>query len=59
MGVTCSARRAGSGSRPRAAIEARLHLVSRFRQIMYRPRRGLGGPATALVLSSMELVKEI
>ncbi len=28
----------------REAIEARLHLVPRFRQLIYRPRRGLGGP---------------
>jgi WS/DGAT/MGAT family acyltransferase len=28
----------------RSAIEARLHLVPRFRQLIYRPRRGLGGP---------------
>jgi WS/DGAT/MGAT family acyltransferase len=27
-----------------AAIEARLHLVPRFRQLLVRPRRGLGGP---------------
>jgi len=27
-----------------AAIEARLHLVPRFRQLIYVPRRGLGGP---------------
>jgi hypothetical protein len=27
-----------------AAIEARLHLVPRFRQLLYRPRRGLGWP---------------
>jgi diacylglycerol O-acyltransferase len=26
------------------AIEARLHLLPRFRQILYVPRRGLGGP---------------
>lgn len=28
----------------RQAIEARLHLVPRFRQLLYTPRRGLGGP---------------
>jgi len=28
----------------RAAIEARLHLVPRFRQLIHRPRRGLGVP---------------
>ena len=28
----------------RDAIEARLHLVPRFRQLLYVPRRGLGGP---------------
>ena len=28
----------------RAAIEARLHLVPRFRQLIHVPRRGLGGP---------------
>jgi len=28
----------------RAAIEARLHLVPRFRQLLYLPRRGLGWP---------------
>jgi diacylglycerol O-acyltransferase len=28
----------------RAAIQARLHLVPRFRQRVYVPRRGLGGP---------------
>jgi len=27
-----------------AAIEARLHLVPRFRQLIYVPRRGFGGP---------------
>src|SRR5215213_332751 len=28
----------------RRAIEARLHLLPRFRQILYLPPRGLGGP---------------
>jgi diacylglycerol O-acyltransferase len=28
----------------REAIEGRLHLVPRFRQLLYVPRRGLGGP---------------
>lgn len=28
----------------REAIEPRLHLVPRFRQLLYEPRRGLGGP---------------
>jgi diacylglycerol O-acyltransferase / wax synthase len=28
----------------RAAVEDRLHLVPRFRQLLYAPRRGLGGP---------------
>jgi diacylglycerol O-acyltransferase len=28
----------------RKAVEARLHLVPRFRQTIYLPRRGLGGP---------------
>lgn len=28
----------------RQAIEARLHLVPRFRQLLHVPRRGLGGP---------------
>ena len=28
----------------RHAIEARLHFVPRFRQLIYTPRRGLGGP---------------
>jgi WS/DGAT/MGAT family acyltransferase len=28
----------------RSAIEARLHLIPRFRQLIYSPRRGLGGP---------------
>ena len=28
----------------REAIEGRLHLVPRFRQLLYAPRRGLGGP---------------
>ena len=28
----------------REAIEARLHLLPKFRQILYVPRRGLGGP---------------
>ncbi len=28
----------------RLAIEARLHLVLRFRQLLFTPRRGLGGP---------------
>jgi diacylglycerol O-acyltransferase / wax synthase len=28
----------------RRAVESRLHLVPRFRQLLYRPRRGLGGP---------------
>ncbi len=28
----------------RAAIQSRLHLVPRFRQLIYHPRRGLGGP---------------
>jgi WS/DGAT/MGAT family acyltransferase len=28
----------------RDAIERRLHLLPRFRQILYEPRRGLGGP---------------
>ena len=28
----------------RDAIAARLHLVPRFRQLLYLPRRGLGGP---------------
>jgi len=28
----------------RQAVEARLHLVPRFRQVIYEPRRGLGGP---------------
>jgi diacylglycerol O-acyltransferase / wax synthase len=28
----------------RRAIEARLHLLPRFRQLLYRPRRGLGWP---------------
>jgi diacylglycerol O-acyltransferase / wax synthase len=28
----------------RAAVQARLHLVPRFRQLLYLPRRGLGGP---------------
>ena len=26
------------------AIEGRLHLLPRFRQVLYLPRRGLGGP---------------
>ncbi len=26
------------------AVAARLHLLRRFRQVLYRPRRGLGGP---------------
>jgi WS/DGAT/MGAT family acyltransferase len=26
------------------AVEARLHLLPRFRQVLYEPRRGLGGP---------------
>jgi hypothetical protein len=26
------------------AVEARLHLLRRFRQVLYVPRRGLGGP---------------
>lgn len=26
------------------AIETRLHMLPRFRQILYEPRRGLGGP---------------
>jgi diacylglycerol O-acyltransferase len=28
----------------RRAIEGRLHLLPRFRQVLYAPRRGLGGP---------------
>jgi hypothetical protein len=28
----------------RAAIQSRLHLVPRFRQVIHAPRRGLGGP---------------
>lgn len=28
----------------RAAIQSRLHLVPRFRQLIFRPRRGFGGP---------------
>jgi diacylglycerol O-acyltransferase / wax synthase len=28
----------------RDAIDGRVHLVPRFRQAIYRPRRGLGGP---------------
>lgn len=28
----------------RGAVESRLHLVPRFRQLLYAPRRGLGGP---------------
>ena len=28
----------------RQAVEARLHLVPRFRQLLHVPRRGLGGP---------------
>ena len=44
MGVVCSILPAASGSRPRAAIQSRLHLVPRFRQLINRPRRGLGGP---------------
>jgi diacylglycerol O-acyltransferase / wax synthase len=28
----------------RAAVESRLHLAPRFRQLIHRPRRGLGGP---------------
>jgi WS/DGAT/MGAT family acyltransferase len=28
----------------RAAVEQRLHLVPRFRQVIHTPRRGLGGP---------------
>ena len=28
----------------REAVEARLHLVPRFRQVLHLPRRGLGGP---------------
>ncbi len=28
----------------RDAVERRLHLVSRFRQLIHQPRRGLGGP---------------
>ena len=28
----------------RAAIQSRLHLVPRFRQLIYHPRRGVGGP---------------
>ena len=28
----------------RQAVEARLHLVPRFRQVLHVPRRGLGGP---------------
>jgi diacylglycerol O-acyltransferase / wax synthase len=28
----------------RQAVERRLHLVPRFRQLLYMPRRGLGGP---------------
>ncbi len=28
----------------RQAVEARLHLVPRFRQVLHMPRRGLGGP---------------
>jgi diacylglycerol O-acyltransferase / wax synthase len=31
----------------RAAIESRLHLVPRFRQVVHVPRRGLGGPLWA------------
>ena len=29
---------------PQDVIAARLHLVPRFRQLLYAPRRGLGGP---------------
>jgi hypothetical protein len=28
----------------RRAVEARLHLVPRFRQVLLQPHRGLGGP---------------
>lgn len=28
----------------RQAVEAQLHLVPRFRQVLHVPRRGLGGP---------------
>src|SRR5262245_42920557 len=28
----------------RRAVESRLHLVPRFRQLLYQPRPGLGGP---------------
>jgi WS/DGAT/MGAT family acyltransferase len=28
----------------RQAVESRLHLLPRFRQVLYEPRRGLGGP---------------
>ena len=31
----------------RQAVEARLHLVPRFRQMLYVPRPGLGGPLWA------------
>src|SRR5215211_6950567 len=31
----------------RQKIEPRLHLVPRFRQLLYRPRRGLGWPLWA------------
>ena len=41
---TSSNRAAASGSRPCATIGSRLHLVPRFRQLVYVPRRGLGRP---------------
>lgn len=31
----------------REAIEGRLHLLPRFRQLLYEPRRGLGGPGSS------------
>ena len=41
----CSTTTAGSGSRRSATqLEPRLHLVPRFRQLLYRPRLGLGWP---------------
>jgi WS/DGAT/MGAT family acyltransferase len=49
LGVLDGSRLIGSDGRFRievvkAAIQARLHLVPRFRQVLYVPRRGLGPP---------------
>lgn len=45
------------------AVEGRLHLLRRFRQVLYQPRRGLGGPlwidATAFDLDDHVRVEQL